>query len=44
MMPYLLWEQGYFKALLDIYNLIERSQSKFKIFENKQCRTYIKDN
>ena len=30
MMPYLLWKQGYFKALLDIYNLIERSQSTLK--------------
>ena len=29
-MPYLLWKQGYFKALLDIYNLIERSQSTLK--------------
>lgn len=29
-MPYLLYEQGYSKALLDIYNLIERSQSTLK--------------
>ena len=30
MMPYLLYEQGYSKALIDIYNLIERSQSNLK--------------
>ena len=41
-MPYLLYEQGYSKALIDIYNLIERSQSTLKSLKINNAEHILK--